>query len=144
MNVKIFFAKVPGRCRGPRPESTQVRAARADSCMTSPSFPVSVTSPLPLTSVASTCRTSPPTSVQARPLTRPISLFRAISCLRNRIVPSSSCTFPHQRQPENHSCPRMTTNLRAIFRRHEPISRSRFRTPASRYNDESSRECHRP
>ena len=36
--------------------------------MTSPSFPVNVTSPFPSDDVASTCSTSPPTSVHAKPV----------------------------------------------------------------------------
>ena len=54
-------------------------AADADSFITSPSWPVRISWPLPGTSVDSICSRSPPTSVHARPVTRPISfsLFRA-------------------------------------------------------------------
>src|SRR5438132_1672259 len=70
----------------------QVSAAWADSCITSPSLPVSVTAPRPLTRVASICSTSPPTSVHARPVARPISLSAATPCWRNLIGPSICCT----------------------------------------------------
>ena len=55
-------------------ERTHDMAARADSCMTSPSLPVSVSAPLPTISVTSMGRISPPTSVQARPVAVPTSL----------------------------------------------------------------------
>ena len=48
-------------------------AACADSCITSPSLPVGVRRPLPSMMVASTASTEPPTSVQARPVAKPIS-----------------------------------------------------------------------
>ena len=47
------------------------RAARADSRITLPRLPVSSTLPLPGITLASTSRISPPTAVQARPLTTP-------------------------------------------------------------------------
>ena len=57
-----------GRCPAPRRATRRsVCAARADSCITSPSWPVS-RSPRPLGSrLASMYSTSPPASVQARP-----------------------------------------------------------------------------
>src|SRR6266536_1254216 len=68
-------------------------AACADSCMTSPSLPVSVSLPLPSTTVASVLRIEPPTSVQARPVTRPTSLFSWATVSRNLITPRKSFTF---------------------------------------------------
>ena len=46
-------------------------AARADSCMTLPSWPVSVSWPVPGISEASMNSTSPPASVQATPVATP-------------------------------------------------------------------------
>ena len=54
-------------------ERTYDNAARADSCITSPSLPVSVRLPLPRESATSVDSISPPTSVQASPVARPIS-----------------------------------------------------------------------
>ncbi len=50
---------------------TTVMAALIDSCITSPSLPVQVVLPLPGTATASIVSSSPPTSVQARPVTWP-------------------------------------------------------------------------
>ena len=50
---------------------TQDSAACADSFITSPSCPVTVSLPLPGIAVASTKSTSPPTGVQARPVATP-------------------------------------------------------------------------
>src|SRR6266581_2462173 len=110
----------------------QVNAACADSCMTSPSLPVSVTAPRPLTSVASICSTSPPISVQARPVASPISLSAATPCCRNLIGPSISRTRSAPIVSLKPSATLSATNFRASLRQHEPISRSRLRTPASR------------
>jgi hypothetical protein len=63
---------------------TWLSAARADSCMTLPSWPVSVSAPLPPgNSTASMNRTSPPVSVHATPVAtpgpgRPERRFRAV------------------------------------------------------------------
>ena len=66
-------------------------AARADSFMTSPSCPVSVSDPVPAMRDASMKSTSPPTGVQARPMATPGSLVRSsISSSRNLGAPSSS------------------------------------------------------
>ena len=51
---------------------TTVIAAWIDSCMTLPSWPVWISLPLPGTVAASIVSSSPPTSVQARPVTCPI------------------------------------------------------------------------
>ncbi len=62
-------------------------AACADSCMTSPSLPVRVSRPLPDMSVASVTRSSPPTSVQARPVAMPTSFFSSAMVERKRGTP---------------------------------------------------------
>ncbi len=54
---------------------TTVIAAWMDSVMTSPSWPVCVSLPLPGTTAASIVSSSPPTSVQARPVTWPTCAF---------------------------------------------------------------------
>ena len=50
---------------------TTVSAAWIDSCITSPSLPVVMVLPLPGTATASMVSNSPPTSVQAKPVTWP-------------------------------------------------------------------------
>ena len=68
-------------------------AARADSFITSPSWPVSVSDPVPAIREASMNSTSPPTGVQARPIATPGSLVRSsISSSRNFGAPSISTT----------------------------------------------------
>ena len=56
-------------------------AAWTDSFITSPSFPVAVTLPLPLTFTASIDNNSPPTSVQANPVVIPTKSSFSISSL---------------------------------------------------------------
>src|SRR6202030_3208669 len=68
-------------------------AACADSCMTSPSFPVRVRRLLPSIKVASVASTEPPTSVQARPVVRPISLCFSSQNSRNFRTPRKSLTL---------------------------------------------------
>ncbi len=68
-------------------------AARADSFITSPSCPVSVSEPVPAMRDASMKSTSPPTGVHARPMATPGSLVRSsISSSRNFGAPSISTT----------------------------------------------------
>ena len=68
-------------------------AARADSFITSPSWPVSVSDPVPAMRDASMNSTSPPTEVQARPMATPGSFVRSsISSSRNFGAPSISAT----------------------------------------------------
>jgi len=105
-------------------------AACADSCMTSPSLPVSVSLPLPGTTVTSAVRRSPPNIVTARPFASPISSSFSRRASRYRSVPSQCGSFSvvtsklwGWRPPASHSF--------AIFRHTVAISRSRFRTPAS-------------
>ena len=52
-------------------ERTKVRAAEADSFITSPSCPVKVRLPLPFIFEDSTNKISPPAAVQAKPVTTP-------------------------------------------------------------------------
>src|SRR5438445_698444 len=59
-------------------------AACADSCMTSPSFPVVSIFPRPSMTVASVVRIDPPTSVQASPVVAPISFFLSRSMSLNQ------------------------------------------------------------
>src|SRR6185369_10297524 len=85
-----------------------------------------------LTSVASICSTSPPISVHASPVASPISLCAAMPCCLNLIGPSISRTRSASTTAAAFSSACSETNLRASLRQHEPISRSRLRTPASR------------
>ena len=59
-------------------------AVAADSCITSPSLPVILTPPLPGTTLTSICSISPPASVYAKPLVRPISFCS--SALLTRVL----------------------------------------------------------
>ena len=111
-------------------DRTQLMAACADSCMTSPSLPVSVRWPRPGMSVASVTRISPPTSVHANPVATPISSFSSAMLGRNRGTPRYSVTFSGV-MPSWKALP-CTTTLRATLRQIEFSSRSRLRTPASR------------
>ena len=59
---------------------THDRAARADSFMTSPSWPVRIRLPLPVIADASMNRMSPPVGIQASPVATPgISVRSAAS-----------------------------------------------------------------
>ena len=72
---------------------THESAACADSFITSPSWPVSVSVPLPGIREASTKRTSPPVGVHARPMATPGFFVRSsTSSSRNLGAPSSSTT----------------------------------------------------
>ena len=66
---------------------TTVMAAWMDSFITSPNEPVYVSFPLPTTEAVSIVSKSPPTSVQARPVTSPIRF--CVSALPNskRLTP---------------------------------------------------------
>ena len=71
----------------------QDSAARADSFITSPSWPVIVSVPVPAIRDASMNSTSPPAGVHARPMATPGSLVRSsISSSRNVGAPSISVT----------------------------------------------------
>ena len=68
---------------------TWVRAIVADSRMTSPSWPVSVSAPLPRWAEASTNRTSPPVPVTARPVATPGTEVRSAASAKNFARPSA-------------------------------------------------------
>ena len=68
-------------------------AACADSCITSPSLPVTVSLPLPSIRVHSVVRIWPPTSVHASPVAAPISFFFSVVRSRNFHGPSRSGTL---------------------------------------------------
>ena len=65
-------------------------AACADSRMTSPIWPVTVSLPLPGIAVASTKSTSPPTGVTARPVATPGSDVRLRASAEKRRLPSQA------------------------------------------------------
>jgi len=64
-----------------------------DSCITSPSFPVGVRRPLPSMMAASVDSTEPPTSVQARPVVKPISFCFSSQNSRYFRMPRKSLTL---------------------------------------------------
>ena len=85
--------------------------------------------PLPGMAVASTNRMSPPTGVQARPVATPAVLVRAATSDSNLRAPRISRTAAASIV----TCVAEPSEIRtAAFRSTAPISRSRFRTPASR------------
>ena len=106
----------------------QDSAARADSRMTSPSWPVRMNSSLPSIRVTSTATTSPPTSVTTRPVADPVWSSASSSPYSKRGGPRYSSSFLTS-----------TTVLRlrpsatclATLRMMLASSRSRLRTPAS-------------
>src|SRR3954467_3624333 len=65
---------------------------RADSFMTSPSWPVSSRPPVPFIFVASTNSTSPPTPVTARPVATPGTAVRIAASWKKRWRPRPSRT----------------------------------------------------
>ena len=70
---------------------TRLSAAWALSFITSPSWPVRISRPLPGTRLASTNRMSPPTGVQARPVATPGTLVRIASSLSTLRAPRIAC-----------------------------------------------------
>ena len=109
-------------------ERTYESAIVADSLMTSPSCPVSV-SPLPAISVASTTSTSPPVPVTASPVATPATDSRLAMSTSGRGLPSSSRRSPAT-TVTGASTPSASflADLRSTFW----IRRSTLRTPASR------------
>ena len=73
-------------------------AARADSLITSPSWPVRRTLPAPAIQAASTSSTSPPTGVTAKPVATPTSGVRDSSSGRNLRRPQRGA-HPPRRHP---------------------------------------------
>ena len=104
------------------------RAACALSFITSPSWPVRMSLPLPETRVASMKRMSPPTGVQASPVATPGTLVRIATSFSNGAGPSTLArsSLPMRIEPLSPSAMRT-----AAWRKALPISRSRLRTPAS-------------
>ena len=72
---------------------TKVKAALADSFITSPNLPVKRISPFPGTFIASTVSVVPPYAVQASPVTAPTSGWRFSSFNTYLGAPNSSITF---------------------------------------------------
>ena len=68
-----------------------VSAACADSFITSPSWPVRISLPVPGVREASMNRMSPPTEVQARPVATPGTEVRSASSLSKRRAPRMAC-----------------------------------------------------
>src|SRR5918992_807357 len=108
---------------------TQESAACADSFMTSPICPVTISLPLPGIAVASTKRTSPPTGVTARPVATPGSDVRLRTSAGKRRRPSHVRT----RRSSTRARWRFDSAIsRAALRHSAAICRSSSRTPASR------------
>ena len=113
-------------------ERVHERAIRADSRMTSPSWPVRTRrspGPSACVALASTNRTSPPAPVTARPVATPGVAVRSAASWWNFGRPRASCrsSGPMVMWPSAPSATR-----RAALRSTLPISRSSPRTPASR------------
>ncbi len=104
-------------------------AAWALSFITSPRYPVIITLPFPSTRDTSTKRMSPPVGVQARPVATPTSSASPSVSERFRGAPRYFARLfgVTAKGPFSPSA-----IFRASFRHTWPISRSRFRSPASR------------
>ena len=100
------------------------------SCITSPSLPVCLTLPLPGSITDSMVRISPPTSVQARPVTTPTMSSASVSPKRNFRTPANFSRFFRRDRRPSWSC--LVTISFTALRARLAISRSRLRTPASR------------
>jgi len=111
-------------------ERTNDNAAWADSRITSPIWPVIVSRPVPGIALASMNSTSPPTGVHARPVATPGRDVRRRVSEKKRRLPSSSRTRGSVTVTLRVAVPSATD--RATFRQTVPISRSSWRTPASR------------
>ena len=120
------FGCTPSSCAADRANES---AARADSLITRPRFPVCEKAALPSIHAASTCSNSPPYGVTASPFTSPtMSSFRSSSgtCSGrpNMSSRSSAVTVTDFLSP--------SAIHRAAFRHNAASILSRFRTPASR------------
>ncbi len=109
-------------------ERIQDSAARADSRITSPSWPVRMKSSLPSMSVTSMATTSPPTSVTTRPVADPVWSSASSSPYSKRGGPRYSTSFLTSTTVLRL---RPSATERATLRMMLASSRSRFRTPAS-------------
>ncbi len=85
---------------------------------------------MPLSRLVSVMRISPPASVHARPVAMPTSEVSPLRRLRKRVLPRNSLRFSGVTLTGVSAF--FWTIRRATLRQTPPISRSRFRTPASR------------
>ena len=110
---------------------------RADSFITSPSWPVRTSSlPSPSIEVASTKRTSPPVPVTARPVATPGTAVRSAASWKNFWRPSASRTTSTSTST---GASTWSAAIRvAVLRSTVPSSRSSCRTPASRVYSETT------
>ena len=111
-------------------ERTHESAACADSCITSPSWPVIVSAPLPGYAVASMKRTSPPTAVYASPVATPGSDVRLRTSPEKRRGAEPVAQQLVVDLDLRRACPVATCV--AALRQTSAMRRSRLRTPASR------------
>src|SRR2546426_119410 len=114
----------------------RLHAACADSFITSPSCPVRVINPLPGIWIASTNMMSPPTGVHASPVATPTSGARPATSPSTLGCPAYFSRF--LAETFTFSAFRSTTSSAAL-RRTPWISRSSWRTPASRVYSATSR-----
>ena len=108
---------------------TTENAACALSFITSPSWPVRMSLPLPGMRAASMKRMSPPNGVQARPVATPGDGARSAISASKRFGPRIETTSS---APITLFSMRPSATRAAVWRMRLPISRSRLRTPASR------------
>ncbi len=113
---------------GPRAR-TKDTAAWADSRITSPSCPVTISRPLPGMAWASTKRISPPAPVTASPVATPGSLVRRLTSLWMRSGPRISRASSG---PTTAGASSPSATRRAMRRAIAARRRSSWRTPASR------------
>src|SRR5437667_408342 len=115
---------------------SRLHAAWADSFITSPSCPVRVICPLPGIWIASMNMMSPPTGVHARPVATPTSGLRPATSLWTLGRPANFSRFFAVILTV---AARPSTTSSAALRSTPWISRSSWRTPASRVNSAMSR-----
>src|SRR5437667_2546409 len=130
VNASSGMPSAPARAR------SRLHAACADSFMTSPSWPVSVTCPLPGIWIASMNMMSPPTGVHASPVATPTSGLRPATSLWTLGWPAYFSRFLAEILTDR---ARPSTTSSAALRSTPWISRSSWRTPASRVNSPMSR-----
>ena len=87
MCMSVFSKRAASMPRLSARALTSVSAACADSFMTSPSWPVRISLPLPGVRVASMNRMSPPTGVHASPVDTPGTLVRIATSFSKRRGP---------------------------------------------------------
>jgi hypothetical protein len=98
--------------------------------MTSPSLPVSSSSPLPGSTLTSMVSSSPPVSVHARPFATPMREVRSTGVSVKRCGPTFAGRSSGAIVTPVASVP--SALRRATLRHMRATSRSRLRTPASR------------